>query len=63
VLPENSIRFYQALKKAKVPAELHIYEKGRHGVGINPKNVSVGTDTWKDRLADWLKTRGVLDKK
>src|SRR5262245_19149163 len=63
VVPENSIRFYQALKKAKVPAELHIYEKGKHGVGINPKNVSPGTDAWKDRLADWLKTRGVLDKK
>jgi acetyl esterase/lipase len=63
VLPENSIRFYQALKKAKVPAELHIYEKGRHGVGINPKTGAAGTDTWKDRLADWLKTRGVLDKK
>jgi acetyl esterase/lipase len=63
VVPENSVRFYQALKKSKVPAELHIYEKGRHGVGINPKNVSPGTDTWKDRLADWLKTRGVLEKK
>jgi acetyl esterase/lipase len=62
VVPENSIRFYMALKKAKVPAELHIYEKGKHGVGINPKNVSPGTDTWKDRLADWLKARGVLDK-
>ena len=38
VLPENSIRFYQALLKNKVPAELHIYEKGPHGVGLAPKD-------------------------
>ena len=61
VLPENAIRFYMALKKAKVPAELHIYEKGAHGVGINPKTQSEGTNAWKDRLADWLKVRGVLN--
>jgi acetyl esterase/lipase len=61
VVPENSIRFYLALKKAKVPAELHLYEKGRHGVGINPKT-GTSTDQWKDRLTDWLKARGVLGK-
>jgi len=60
VIPENAIRFYLACKKAGVPVELHMYEKGRHGVGINPRGVSVGTDTWKHRLADWLKDRGVL---
>ena len=63
VLPENAIRFYSALKKAKVPAELHIYEKGPHGVGINPKTKSDGTNAWKDRLCDWLKGRGVLEQK
>jgi acetyl esterase/lipase len=63
VVPENAIRFYLACKKAGVPVELHMYEKGRHGVGINPKGVSVGTDAWKHRLADWLKDRGVLEKK
>ena len=61
VLPENAIRFYMALKKVKVPAELHIYEKGQHGVGINPKTKSEGTNAWKDRLTDWLKGRGVLE--
>ncbi len=60
VLPENAIRFYAALKQAKVPAELHIYEKGPHGVGINPKTTSDGTNAWKDRLTDWMKVRGVL---
>lgn len=63
VVPENAVRFYLACKKAGVPVELHLYEKGRHGVGINPKGVSVGTDAWKHRLADWLKDRGVLQSK
>jgi hypothetical protein len=33
------------------------------GVGMNPKTGAKGTDTWGERLADWLKTRGVLEKK
>src|SRR4051812_11087846 len=32
--PENSVVFYLACIRSKVPAELHIYEKGRHGVGL-----------------------------
>ena len=55
---ENSVMFYLALRKAKVPAELHIYEPGPHGVGLG------GTDpalvTWPDRLAGWLRTRKLL---
>jgi dipeptidyl aminopeptidase/acylaminoacyl peptidase len=58
VLPENSILFYLALKKAKVPAELHIYEKGPHGVGLASKDAVL--KTWSDRLADWLKARGAI---
>jgi len=34
VVPENSVRFYMALVKAGVPAEMHIFEKGPHGVGL-----------------------------
>jgi acetyl esterase/lipase len=63
VLPENAIRFYLALKKAGVPAELHVFEKGRHGVGIAPKGASAATDAWSDRLADWLNARGLGMKK
>ena len=33
---ENSIYFYLALRKAGVPAEMHIYERGPHGVGPSP---------------------------
>ena len=34
VVAENSVRFYLALRRAKVPAELHIFENGPHGVGL-----------------------------
>jgi acetyl esterase/lipase len=55
---ENSIAFYLALRKAGVPAEIHIYERGNHGVGLAPKDPILAT--WTGRLADWLKTRGLL---
>lgn len=66
VLPENSIRFYQALKKAKVPAELHIYEQGQHGIGLGSDPKWIGGNSyaagWPDRLTAWLKVRGVTAK-
>lgn len=58
---ENSVQFYLALRKAKVPAELHIYEKGQHGVGLAPNDPIL--TTWKERLADWLKVRGLVSAK
>ncbi len=61
VLPENSVQFYLALRKAKVPAELHIYEKGPHGVGLAPQDPILST--WKDRLEAWMKGNGLLSKK
>jgi acetyl esterase/lipase len=60
VVPENSILFYMALRKAKVPAELHIYEKGNHGVGLAPKDPVLSS--WPDRLNAWLDGRGLLKK-
>jgi acetyl esterase/lipase len=58
VPPENSVLFYMALRKAKVPAEMHVYEKGRHGVGLAPRDPVLSS--WSKRLADWLKERGLL---
>jgi acetyl esterase/lipase len=55
---ENSVHFYLALRRAGVPAELHIYEKGRHGVGLAPGDPVLST--WPARLTDWLKVRGLL---
>ena len=58
VPPENSVAFYSALIAHKVPAELHIYEKGKHGVGL-AKDVP-GTDGWPAACIAWLKGRGVV---
>jgi acetyl esterase/lipase len=60
VPPENSIDFYLALRKAKVPAELHIYEKGGHGFGLAPKDPVLSS--WPDRLIAWMNSRGYLKK-
>lgn len=58
VPPENSILFYQALRRHKVPAELHIYQEGPHGVGLAVGRGAAAA--WPDQLAAWLKTRGLL---
>jgi dipeptidyl aminopeptidase/acylaminoacyl peptidase len=55
---ENSVMFYSALRAAGVPAELHIYERGPHGVGLAPNDAVLST--WPARLADWLKIHGWL---
>jgi acetyl esterase/lipase len=55
---ENSVLFYSALVKAKVPAELHIYEKGRHGVGLAAGDEALST--WPGRLKDWLGVHNLL---
>ena len=58
VPPMNSVLFYAALKQHGVPAELHIYEHGRHGVGLAQNDLVLST--WPDRLEAWLKGRGLL---
>ncbi len=55
---ENALAFYQALRKAKVSAELHVYQIGPHGVGLAPADPAV--HGWKDRLADWLRANSFL---
>ncbi|MBI3854728.1 MAG: alpha/beta hydrolase [Planctomycetes bacterium] len=60
VPPENSIDFYLALRKAKVPAELHIFEKGGHGFGLAPNDPILRA--WPDRMVAWMTSRGYLKK-
>jgi acetyl esterase/lipase len=55
VPPENSLLFYLALRKAGVPAEMHIYETGRHGVGLAYTDPVLAS--WGERLTDWLRLR------
>ncbi len=55
---ENSIDYALALKKYKIPCELHIYEKGGHGYGMGRTN---GTEsTWPKACEKWLIQRGFL---
>ena len=54
---ENSVLFYLALRKAGVPAEMHIYEHGSHGVGLAQNDRALSS--WPGRLADWLRGRGL----
>ncbi len=49
---ENSIRFYQALIKNKVNAELHIYQNGGHGFGLHNATTS---DAWFERATTWMR--------
>ena len=49
---ENSIRFYQALIKNKVNAELHIYQNGGHGFGLHN---ATSTDAWFERATNWMR--------
>ncbi len=55
---ENAVAFFAALKKAGVPAELHIYQHGKHGVGLAKDDPVLSN--WPDRLADWLRVRELV---
>ncbi len=55
---ENSVRFYLACRKAGVPVEMHIFEKGAHGVGLAPTDATLSA--WSGLVANWLRTRGLL---
>jgi acetyl esterase/lipase len=55
---ENSVLFYLALHKAGVPAELHVFEKGPHGVGLDLSDPALGI--WPTLLVNWLRGRGLL---
>jgi acetyl esterase/lipase len=56
VPPENSVLFYLALRKAGVPAELHIMERGLHGVGLGLYDPTLGA--WPTLLAAWMREHG-----
>lgn len=58
---ENAVQFYLALRRAHVPAEMHIYRTGPHGIGLGA-NVP-GSSTWPDRLKDWMHGQGLLTVK
>jgi acetyl esterase/lipase len=56
---ENSLQFAEALRKNKVPFDLHIYQKGGHGLGLGSRQWDPAKrHPWTDDLAYWLKARG-----
>jgi acetyl esterase/lipase len=55
---ENAIVYYQALKNAKVPAELHLYAQGGHGYGLRRTEKPV--TSWPELVQTWLHTIQVL---
>ncbi|HEY4194339.1 MAG TPA: alpha/beta hydrolase [Mucilaginibacter sp.] len=52
---ENTLMFYDALVKNKVKAEMHIFEEGGHGFGMNN---SKNKDKWFDWVENWLNENG-----
>jgi acetyl esterase/lipase len=57
---ENALMFASALQKAGVPFDLHIYQQGRHGIGINDKPPFANPHPWTRDLQFWLRTQGFI---
>jgi acetyl esterase/lipase len=55
---ENSIHYFLALRKAGVAAEMHIFQKGPHGVGLAGDDAA--NSEWPKLLANWLRVNGLL---
>jgi dipeptidyl aminopeptidase/acylaminoacyl peptidase len=56
---ENSLNFAAALRRAGVPYELHIYEKGKHGIGLGSHTYTPEQfHPWVRDCELWLKARG-----
>ncbi len=58
VPPENSVAFYLALRKAGVPAEMHIFRQGEHGVGLALADPALSE--WPNLLLAWLRGLGLV---
>jgi acetyl esterase/lipase len=58
---ENALFYYLALKKANVPAELHLFAKGGHAYGLRKSDKAVMS--WPQRAGEWMRELGVLETK
>ena len=56
---ENSLLFYTALRKAGVPAELHLFRQGRHGFGLGANDGEVSV--WPKLCEEWMRTMGFVE--
>ena len=55
---ENAVFYYLALRKAGVPAEMHIFKDGRHGSGLGMTDPALSE--WPKLLANWMRASGWL---
>jgi acetyl esterase/lipase len=55
---EQGLRFYEALVKAGVPSEVHIFPNGPHGIGLGKGDPVL--DQWPNLLESWLRAQGML---
>jgi acetyl esterase/lipase len=55
----NAIAYYEALHAAGVPVEMHVFERGRHGLGLAMGEQALGE--WPMLLRNWMRQRGLLD--
>ncbi|MBX6313342.1 MAG: alpha/beta hydrolase [Isosphaeraceae bacterium] len=68
VPPENSLLFVLAMRKAGVPVEFHLFEKGQHGLGLGTGwgqriKPEPSFQAWPKLCETWFKNQGFLDKK
>jgi acetyl esterase/lipase len=55
---ENAVAYFLALRKAGVPAEMHVFKDGAHGSGLGTPNAALAE--WPRLLANWLRAGGLL---
>ncbi len=53
MIPEHSIYYYLALRRAAIPAEMHLFQEGEHGLGMFPEDNAVFA-TWPDLHKTWM---------
>ena len=58
---KNSLEFAKALAENKVPFDFHVYEHGRHGLGVGDRPPFVNALPWTKELVVWLKGRGAIN--
>lgn len=57
----NAILFYDACVKAKVPVEMHLFEQGKHGIGMGGERAPGNpVGEWPGLCLKWLKLRGII---
>ena len=59
---EPIIKLMEMHRQAKVPVEMHLFEKGAHAFNMGYRSEFVTLQHWPQRLADWMNDNGLLKK-